>query len=54
MVQKEINDWKYASMVIDRLFLWIFGGASFIGTFGILMQAPSIYDERLPLGRPRI
>ncbi len=40
-------------MVIDRLFLWIFTGASFVGTVGILLQAPSIYDERLPLGQNR-
>ena len=33
-------------MVIDRLLLWIFSFAFFIGTFGILLRAPSIYDER--------
>ncbi len=36
-------------MVIDRLLLWIFTAACLIGTFGILLQAPSIYDERKPL-----
>lgn len=47
----EINDWKYVSMVIDRLLLWIFTSACFLGTFGILLQAPSIYDERKSLGK---
>ena len=36
-------------MVIDRLLLWIFTVACFIGTFGILLQAPSIYDNRNPI-----
>jgi nicotinic acetylcholine receptor len=49
--RKEIDDWKYASMVIDRLLLWIFTAACLIGTLGILLQAPSIYDERKPLGK---
>ncbi|KPM03606.1 acetylcholine receptor subunit alpha-like protein 1-like protein 2, partial [Sarcoptes scabiei] len=38
------EDWKYVSMVLDRLFLWIFTVACVIGTGGILMVAPSIYD----------
>ena len=33
-------------MVIDRLLLWIFTAACLIGTFVILLQAPSIYDTR--------
>lgn len=48
--RKEIDDWKYVSMVIDRLLLWIFTAACFIGTIGILLQAPSIFDERKALG----
>ena len=43
---KDVNDWKYVSQVIDRLLLWIFASASLIGTLGILLQAPSIYDYR--------
>ena len=46
--RKEIDDWKYVAMVIDRLLLWIFSFAFFFGTFGILLRAPSIYDKRLP------
>ena len=48
---KEINDWKYAAMVCDRMLLWIFTTACLFGTFGILLQAPSIYDKRKPLGK---
>lgn len=38
------EDWKYVSMVLDRLFLWIFTLACIVGTGGIFMVAPSIYD----------
>ncbi|KAK7115593.1 acetylcholine receptor subunit alpha-like isoform X2 [Littorina saxatilis] len=44
-----IEDWKYVAMVLDRLFLWIFTTACFVGTFGIILQAPTLYDERPPL-----
>ena len=50
---KKIDDWKYASMVIDRLLLWIFTAACLMGTCGILLQAPSIYDERQALRKSR-
>ncbi|KAK7478429.1 hypothetical protein BaRGS_00030354, partial [Batillaria attramentaria] len=44
-----IEDWKYVAMVLDRMFLWIFTTACFVGTFGIILQAPTLYDDRLPL-----
>lgn len=44
-----VEDWKYVAMVIDKLFLWIFSGACFAGTLGIIIQAPTIYDNRVPL-----
>ena len=43
------EDWKYVAMVIDRLFLWIFTTACVVGTFGIILQAPTLYDDRRPL-----
>ncbi|XP_025077297.1 acetylcholine receptor subunit alpha-like isoform X2 [Pomacea canaliculata] len=43
-----IEDWKYVAMVLDRLFLWIFTTACFVGTFGIILQAPTLYDDRKP------
>ncbi|XP_035210807.1 acetylcholine receptor subunit alpha-like [Stegodyphus dumicola] len=44
-----VEDWKYVAMVLDRLFLWIFTIASLVGTCGILLQAPSLYDDRIPI-----
>jgi hypothetical protein len=40
------EDWKYVAMVLDRLFLWIFTVACVVGTFGIILQAPTLYDNR--------
>lgn len=44
------EDWKYVAMVLDRLFLWIFTLAVVIGTAGIILQAPALYDDRVPIG----
>ena len=43
------EDWKYVAMVLDRLFLWIFTLAVVVGTAGIILQAPSLYDDRIAL-----
>ncbi|XP_018302230.1 nicotinic acetylcholine receptor alpha3 subunit [Mycetomoellerius zeteki] len=43
------EDWKFVAMVLDRLFLWIFGLAVFIGSAGIILQAPTLYDDRIPI-----
>lgn len=45
------EDWKYVAMVLDRLFLWIFTLAVCVGTAGIILQAPSLYDDRTPIDR---
>ncbi|CAG0913787.1 unnamed protein product [Notodromas monacha] len=45
------EDWKYVAMVLDRLFLWIFLLAVVAGTAGIILQAPSLYDDRQPIDR---
>lgn len=44
-----MEDWKYVSMVIDRLFLWLFTTACVVGTFGIILQAPTLYDDAKPM-----
>ena len=44
-----VEDWKYVAMVLDRLFLWVFTVACVVGTFGIILQAPTIYDTRQKL-----
>ena len=46
-----MEDWKYVAMVLDRLFLWIFTLAVCVGTAGIILQAPSLYDDRIPIDR---
>lgn len=45
------EDWKYVAMVLDRLFLWIFTLAVFAGTAGIILQAPTLYDDRIPIDK---
>ncbi|XP_011865803.1 PREDICTED: acetylcholine receptor subunit beta-like 2 isoform X2 [Vollenhovia emeryi] len=44
-----IEDWKFVAMVLDRFFLWIFTIACIGGTLGIIGQAPSLYDTRIPV-----
>lgn len=46
------EDWKYVAMVLDRLFLWIFTLAVLVGTAGIILQAPTLYDDRMPIDKP--
>ncbi|XP_047022322.1 acetylcholine receptor subunit alpha-like isoform X1 [Helicoverpa zea] len=45
------EDWKYVAMVLDRLFLWIFTLAVLVGTAGIILQAPTLYDDRVPIDK---
>lgn len=44
-----VEDWKFVAMVLDRMFFCVFTSASLIGTFSVLLQAPTIYDNRNPL-----
>lgn len=46
---QEDQDWGFVAMVLDRLFLWIFMMASVFGTFVILCEAPSLYDDTRPI-----
>ena len=36
-------------MVLDRFFLWTFTAACLLGTAGIILRAPSLYDPRKPI-----
>lgn len=45
------EQWKYVALVVDRLFLWIFTTACFIGTICIILQAPSFYDQMNPIDK---
>uniref|UniRef100_A0A8R1XNM4 Uncharacterized protein n=1 Tax=Onchocerca volvulus TaxID=6282 RepID=A0A8R1XNM4_ONCVO len=44
-----IEDWKYMSMVIDRIFLILFILACVIGSVIIILRAPTIYDKTTAL-----
>ena len=44
-----IEDWKFIAMVLDRFFLWTFTAACLLGTAGIILRAPSLYDLREPI-----
>eukprot|EP00090_Calanus_glacialis_P003422 TRINITY_DN12536_c0_g1_i1.p1 TRINITY_DN12536_c0_g1~~TRINITY_DN12536_c0_g1_i1.p1 ORF type:complete len:457 (-),score=107.08 TRINITY_DN12536_c0_g1_i1:430-1767(-) len=44
--EKVKEDWKFVAMVMDRMFLWIFTVAVIVGTAGIILQAPTLYDTR--------
>uniref|UniRef100_A0A1B0DGT6 Neurotransmitter-gated ion-channel transmembrane domain-containing protein n=1 Tax=Phlebotomus papatasi TaxID=29031 RepID=A0A1B0DGT6_PHLPP len=46
-----VEDWKFASMVLDRFFLWVFTLSCIGGTLGIIFQSPSLYDMRSPIDR---
>uniref|UniRef100_A0A1B6KLF8 Neurotransmitter-gated ion-channel transmembrane domain-containing protein n=1 Tax=Graphocephala atropunctata TaxID=36148 RepID=A0A1B6KLF8_9HEMI len=48
-VPQEDQDWGFVAMVLDRLFLWIFTIASFLGTILILCEAPALYDDTQPI-----
>ncbi|XP_064607591.1 acetylcholine receptor subunit alpha-like 1 isoform X2 [Liolophura sinensis] len=47
--EEEKRDWKYVAMVMDRLFLYIFTLACFLGATCIFLTAPSLYDAREPM-----
>lgn len=52
VIRKKVKeDWKYVAMVLDRLFLWIFTLAVLVGTAGIILQAPTLYDDRVPIDK---
>uniref|UniRef100_F1L107 Acetylcholine receptor subunit beta-like protein n=1 Tax=Ascaris suum TaxID=6253 RepID=F1L107_ASCSU len=42
------DDWTFVAMVLDRLFLIIFSVLN-VGTFLIILEAPSLYDTREPM-----
>ncbi|KAM7311621.1 acetylcholine receptor subunit alpha-like 1 [Ixodes scapularis] len=46
----QINeDWRYVAMVLDRLFLWLFTVACVVGSACIILEAPSLFDDKLPI-----
>ena len=43
------DDWKYMALVIDRLFLYIYISVCLVGSLGVLLNAPVLYDNDKPL-----
>jgi nicotinic acetylcholine receptor len=46
---RQEQEWKYMSLVIDRLFLVLFTLTCIIGSCTIILQAPSLYDRAVPI-----
>ncbi|KAK6728700.1 hypothetical protein RB195_006005 [Necator americanus] len=42
--KRQCDEWKYVSMVLDRLLLYIFFAATAGGTMGVLFSAPNVFE----------
>uniref|UniRef100_A0A183CBU1 Nicotinic acetylcholine receptor alpha subunit n=1 Tax=Globodera pallida TaxID=36090 RepID=A0A183CBU1_GLOPA len=51
--QQVIEDWKYVSVVLDRIFLITFTVVCLLGCVLIIFRAPTIYDRTPALGDPK-
>ncbi|PIO61750.1 hypothetical protein TELCIR_16717 [Teladorsagia circumcincta] len=40
----QCDEWKFVSMVLDRLLLYIFFAATLGGTIGVLFSAPNVFE----------
>jgi len=40
-----IDDWRYISLIFDRLLLYIYAIVTLVGTLAILMYAPHIFTD---------
>ncbi|PAA52742.1 hypothetical protein BOX15_Mlig010174g1 [Macrostomum lignano] len=55
MADKEvIDDWKFVTRVLDRLFFTIFSIVFVLGSAGMLLQAPALYDNEQPINAHNI
>lgn len=48
-LQQVVKDYKYVSLVIDRLCLWIYSAVCIIGSMAMLLNAPRLYDPKKPI-----
>ena len=48
---QEEQDWGIVAMVLDRLFLYVFGATAIFGSFMILSESPTIgmHEETSPI-----
>ncbi|KAL3227798.1 hypothetical protein MRX96_003757 [Rhipicephalus microplus] len=44
-----IEDWRFVAMVLDRLFLLLFTFTCVVGSACIILEAPSLFDDKLPI-----
>ncbi|VDO74962.1 unnamed protein product [Heligmosomoides polygyrus] len=42
--KRQCDEWKFVSMVLDRLLLYIFFAATTGGTLGVLLSAPNVFE----------
>lgn len=45
----EDQDWGIVAMVLDRMFLWVFGAAAVVGSTMILTESPSLFESTEPI-----
>ena len=48
-LSQEDQDWGIVAMVLDRMFLWVFGAAAVIGSTMILTESPSLFESTEPI-----
>ena len=48
-VFQEDQDWGIVAMVLDRMFLWVFGAAAVVGSTMILTESPSLFESTEPI-----
>ena len=46
---QEDQDWGIVAMVLDRMFLWVFGAAAVVGSTMILTESPFMFDSIEPI-----
>jgi hypothetical protein len=46
---QEDQDWGIVAMVLDRMFLWVFGAAAVVGSTMILTESPSLFESTEPI-----
>ena len=49
LILQEDQDWGIVAMVLDRMFLWVFGAAAVVGSAMILTESPSLFDPIQPI-----
>jgi nicotinic acetylcholine receptor len=48
-MSRQEQEWKYMALVIDRFFLVVFTLTCLIGSYTIILRAPSLFDRAVPI-----